>query len=291
MAKNSKKSKQFKILYTIAMVVLICVFLACAIYLFVYYYQAKRNEDKVDELKELFVEGDNDTNQYENEVIATMSDGEMVEFVRINGNTVLKRFSRIYRRNMDFIGWLKIEDTEIDYPVMLCKEDEEYYLHRDFDKKYNGNGTLFMDTESDPKKPSDNLLIYGHNMKNGKMFNNLLDYRKEDFYKKHKYIQFDTLYSKGIYEVVAAFPTKIYEEDYEGFKYYTFFNASNEKQFNIYIDSCKELTPYTIETTASYGDELITLSTCAYHADEGRFVVVAKKISNKDNLEDIKNKK
>ena len=161
---------------------------------------------------------------------------------------------------------------------MQTPYDEEYYLHRDFDKEYNSNGTLFADTDADIFKPSDNIILYGHNMKNGRMFHEILSYSGEEFYKEHKYVQFDTIYDDGRYEVIAAFTTKIYDENYTGFRYHIFFDAGSEEDFNYFVESCKKLTPYDIPTTAVYGDKLITLSTCATSDDDGRFVVVAKKI-------------
>ena len=223
-----------------------------------------------------------DTPVGEEEVVyvATAGDAEPgLEFVDINGTHVQKSFASLYRKNQDFIGWLSIEDTNIDYPVMQTPEDEEYYIHRDFYGAYSSAGTLFVDLDSNVQKPSDNIIIYGHNMKTGKMFHDLLKYENEAFYKNHKYIQFDTIYGNGTYEVIAAFRTHILAEGEEGFRYYQFFNMEDETVFNQYVSGCKALTGYTIETGASYGDSLLTLSTCAYHTDNGRFVVVAKKIN------------
>ncbi|MBQ9234461.1 MAG: class B sortase [Lachnospiraceae bacterium] len=275
---KSRKKKLYKTLYIIAMTILISIFVGCSIYLIVYFWQAKKIDKKVDELKEMIVEEDDTEFEVVEEETIVKDDGEKIEFVYVNGTKVQKKYAKIFRENNDFIGWLTIAGTEIDYPVMQTMDDEEYYLHRDFDKNYNGNGTLFVDTSADVSRPSDNMIIYGHNMKNGKMFHDILKYEDEDFYKEHKYIQFDTIYGDGKYEVIAAFRTEIYDENYAGFKYYTFFDAGLSEEFDSYVSECRQRTPYNIFESAVYGDKLITLSTCAYHADEGRFVVVAKKI-------------
>lgn len=273
MSKNNKKRKKKKsnIAYIICLVLLVCIFLGCAVYLFKYFWDSKKSEDKVDDLRGLIItdysSDDKDTDEK-----------NIIEYVEIDGVLVQKKYELIYRKNSDFIGWLTIDDTVIDYPVMQTMSDEEFYIHRDFDKEYSSAGTLFVDTSSDIKKPSDNILIYGHNMKTGKMFHELLSYEDEDFYKNHKYITFDTIHGDGTYEVIAAFRTEIQDKDYTGFKYYQFFNAANEEEFNNFVDNCKSLTPYNISATAEYGDKLITLSTCAYHDDNGRYVVVAKKL-------------
>lgn len=277
-SKWRKKKKLYKILYVVAMTILISIFVGCSVYLIVYFWQAKKIDKQVDQLKEMIVE-DDDTSYAASETDTKIDDnGNKIEYVYVDGVKVQKKFVEIYKENSDFVAWIKIDGTEIDYPVMQTMDDEEYYLHRDFDKNYNGNGTLFADTMSDVFKPSDNIIIYGHNMKNGKMFHDIIDYEDEEFYKSHKYIQFDTISENGKYEVIAAFRTEIYDEDYNGFKYYNFFDAQSEEEFTRFVTECQQRTPYTISTSASYGDKLITLSTCAYHADEGRYVVVAKKI-------------
>ncbi len=275
---KAKKKKLYKTFYVIAMVILVTVFVSCATYLIVYFWQAKKIDKKVDELKDMIVEEDDTEFEVAEEETIVDDNGNKTEFTYVNGIKVQKKFAKIFRDNNDFIGWIKISGTQIDYPVMQTKEDEEYYLHRDFDKKYNGNGTLFLDADDDASIPDDNLIIYGHNMKNGKMFHDILKYEDEEFYNEHKYIQFDTIYGDGKYEVIAAFRTEIYDKNYTGFKYYSFISAGTEEEFDTFVSECQQRTPYTISETAKFGDKLITLSTCAYHAEEGRYVVVAKKV-------------
>ena len=122
---------------------------------------------------------------------------------------------------------------------------------------------------------SDNLVIYGHHIKGGKMFGALEDYKSQSFYEEHKTIQFDTLTQRGEYEIIAVFKAVAYSS--QGFRYYDFVNAESEDEFNDYIQKCKELALYETGVTAEYGDRLITLSTCEYSAQNGRLVVVAKK--------------
>lgn len=273
--KKTKKRRQ-KLIYNICMILFASIFVGCLIYLISYFWQSKKSEDKVADLKDLIVETNTET--------ITEEDGspviiDAVDFVDINGVSVQSKFADIYKLNSDFRGWITISGTDIDYPVMQTMEEEEFYIHKDFDKEYSSAGTLFVDTESSLTAPSDNIVIYGHNMKTGKMFHDLLEYESEDFYKEHKFISFDTIYENGTYEVIAAYRTEIYPVDYTGFKYYQFFNAANEEEFNNFVENSKALTYYDIPVSAEYGDTLLTLSTCAYHTDEGRFVVVAKKIN------------
>lgn len=277
--KTNKKGKKKKssALYWILLVLLFAVFAGCLIYLVKYFWESKKSEDKVDELRELIVIDEN-SDMHQPDTVATASDAKTDTFEEVDGKRILSKYVNLYKRNNDFIGWLTIEGTVIDYPVMQSMYDEEYYLRRDFDKEYSYAGTLFIDTSCNVEKPSDNITIYGHHMNTGKMFHELEEYDEEDYYEKHKFITFDTIYGSGTYEVIAAYRTKIYDEDYTGFKYYEFFDARDSVEFENYVSNSKSLTPYNIEASAKYGDSLITLSTCAYHTENGRFVVVARKM-------------
>ncbi len=284
---KKKNAKRNRLIYNCLLVLFIAIFIGCAIYLISYFMESKKSEDTVDGLKDLVISEDEEDeivfdSNYEEVVVATETDAgqiEEIKYIDFDGTLVQKKYARLYRQNNDFIGWIKIEDTDIDYPVMQSMYEEEYYIYRDFEKQSSSAGTLFADTSSDIVM-SDNILIYGHNMHTGKMFHDLLEYENEDFYKDHKTFTFNTIHGDGTYEVIAAFRTKIYEVDYTGFKYYQFFDASSEEEFMSYVKNCVSMTPYTIVNDVKYGDKLITLSTCAYHTTNGRFVVVAKKIED-----------
>lgn len=196
--------------------------------------------------------------------------------------TVIGEYAELYKANNDIVGWITVDDTKIDYPVMQTQHDPEYYLYRSFDGENASSGTPFMDTASDIFLPTSNFLIYGHNMKNGTMFHDLLKYESADFYKKHKTFKFDTIYKggQGEYQVIAAAYTKIYPKDSTKFKYYQYPAINNKTEFDEYVRGIKALSIYDTGVSAKYGDQLVTLSTCAYHTDEGRFFVVGKRIDN-----------
>ncbi|MBR1692431.1 MAG: class B sortase [Lachnospiraceae bacterium] len=191
---------------------------------------------------------------------------------------LLEEYKTLYNKNKNLIGWLKIDDTNIDYPVMQTS-DNEYYLDHNINQEYDKNGTLFMDKDCDILKPSTNFIIYGHHMKSGQMFGNLKKYKSESYYKKHRYIQFDTIYEKGSYEVMYVFNSKIYYEEEITFKYYQFIDALSEQEFNSDMQEMAKLSLYDTGVTAQYGDQLLTLSTCDYGENDARFVVVAKRVS------------
>ena len=219
----------------------------------------------------------------EQNAFADLGKYEAAEDLVTDKGTVIGKYAELYKTNNDIIGWVKIKDTKIDYPVMQTQSDPEYYLHRNFDEEYAASGTPFLDAASDIFVPTSNFLVYGHNMKNGTMFHDLLKYESQDFYEKHKTFKFDTIYKggQGKYQVIAACYSKIYPKDSTKFKYYQYAGITTEAEFNEYVSGVKALSVYDTGVTAEYGDQLVTLSTCAYHTEEGRFFVVAKRVDAK----------
>ena len=207
-----------------------------------------------------------------------------------NEDGILLEYEELYNQNHDMIGWLKIEDTVIDYPVMQTMEDEQYYLNRNFEKEEDKNGCLIMDTDSvvgegtrelgyvESKEPSSNLIIHGHNMKSGNMFGNLTLYEDEEYGKVHNIIYFDSLYEKREYELISVFYSQVFYQHEDVFKYYKFFQADTQEEFDDWYNNIKQMSIYDTGVEAELGDEFITLSVCAYHVEDGRFVVVAKRI-------------
>lgn len=182
----------------------------------------------------------------------------------------------IAKINSDVIGWIKVDGTNIDYPVM---QNKNFYLHKNIYKNYSSHGTPYLAEYCD-LKTSDNLIIYGHHMNDNSMFSGLVNYKNYQFYKNHKYIKFYTLIDgqtiENIYEIIVTFKTIAYSDN--GFRYYNYINFYNDEDFKSYISNCQRLEFYNTETSANYGDKLITLSTCEYSQKNGRMVVVAKKI-------------
>lgn len=192
--------------------------------------------------------------------------------------SMLPNLAPLYAQNPDLAGWLTINGTVIDYPVMFRLDDDDYYLTHNFDKEKDKNGSLLIQTGCDPFAPGGNTIIHGHNMKSGKMFGDLEEYKKEAYWKEHPVIRFDTLYEQGEYEVVAVFLSQVYRKTDDVFKYYHFFGAKSQAEFDEFYSNIKTLTLYDTGVTAQYGDAFITLSTCVYHVQNGRLVVVAKKV-------------
>lgn len=193
--------------------------------------------------------------------------------------TILPELTELYQQNNDLVGWICVEDTNINYPVMQTVENPNYYLKRGFDREYSSYGCPYVQEDCDVLKPSDNLVIYGHHMNNGSMFADLEKFKDEDFWQEHKTITFNTLTDRNDYEIFAVFKTVVYTDSPEAFKYYRFTDTQSAEEFAAYVEKCKELSLYDTDISAEYGDKLITLSTCEYSRTNGRLVVVAKKVT------------
>lgn len=196
---------------------------------------------------------------------------------------ILPQYKELYLKNQDMAGWITIPNTNINYPVMYHKEDNTTYLHTDFEGNGGSKpGCIFIDGRSHflENEPSTNLILYGHNMKVGTMFHDIMNYQEESYYLAHPVIQFDTLYETATYEIFAVFPSEVQsEDDTTSFKYYSYYYINSKEQFTKYIEEIQNLSLYDTGITARWGDNLITLSTCAdYEPDTNkRFVVVARK--------------
>lgn len=191
---------------------------------------------------------------------------------------ILPEYAELYMHNKDMVGWIRINDTNINYPVMQSIDKPNFYLKHGFDKSYTDYGCPYVAESCDLSKPSDNLIVYGHHMKNGSMFSDLEKFKKKDFWEEHKTFNFNTLYEKQTYEIIAVFKTVVYTESSSEFKYFQFSDAESPEHFNNYISKCKTKAIYETGVTAEYGDKLITLSTCEYSNTNGRLVLVAKRI-------------
>ena len=198
-------------------------------------------------------------------------------------------YADLFLQNGDMAFWLVVDGTAIDYPVMQTPEDENYYLNRDFYGNEDKAGCLLLDVDSQPfgENQTTNLIIHGHNMKAGTMFGGLMQYEDENYCAEHKHMEIYTRTDKREYEVISVFYSQVYYSTDLVFKYYNFFKADNEMEFDYFYDNIKEMSLHDTGVTAELGDHFLTLSTCAYHVEDGRFVVVAKEINREEKYESL----
>lgn len=229
----------------------------------------KKETDIFDDLQEIVENPENTTNENQFTDILENEEGNLSSENTYN----LENIAKI---NSDIIGWIKIDGTNIDYPIM---QNGDYYLHKDIYKNYSSHGTPYLAPFCNLKK-SDNLIIYGHHMKDNTMFSQLEKYKNYNFYLNHKYIKFFTIENgrtiENTYEVMIAFKTIAYSD--EGFRYYSYTDFQNYEDYEEFVENCRNLEFYYTGVVGTHQDKYITLSTCEYSQKNGRMVVVAKKV-------------
>ncbi|MBQ9973970.1 MAG: class B sortase [Oscillospiraceae bacterium] len=188
---------------------------------------------------------------------------------------VLGKYASLYERNDDFVGWIAIEGTRVDYPV-LQSDGKDYYLRRGFDRKRANHGSIYVWEQANVFAPSDHVTLFGHRMNDGTMFYDLLNYAKQDFWQAHPRFRFDTLEGEQEYEIFAAFRTS--GSGGEGVDYHTFVDADSPEAFDAFVSQCLALSFYDTGIVPQYGDKLVTLSTCDYALENGRMAVMGRRL-------------
>jgi sortase B len=188
----------------------------------------------------------------------------------------LADYEALYARNPDFFGWIRVEGTNVDLPVMYNPKMPLQYLGHDFDGKFSYAGVPFLEPECDPD--GSYYLIYGHHMRDGTVFAELLKYEDPEFWAQHPTFRCDTRFEHRTYEVIAAFRARVLTTDEPGFRYYNYTALSDEETFQEFITNVRAMAAYDTGVEAVFGDDILTLSTCAYHTRLGRFVIVAKRV-------------
>ena len=208
--------------------------------------------------------------------IGTLDNDEVLpdeEMAAEDAAKAYEKYGALYEQNNDFVGWIQIDGTNINYPVMQTPDNPDYYLKHSFEKTWSDYGVPYLD-EACVIGQSNNLVIYGHHMSNGSMFCDLELYSDPAFCMEHPVIRFDTLSSFGEYEVIAVFR---YNTNQETFRYDREVNM-DETRFSWFMEQVHARELFSTGKDASFGDQLLTLSTCEYTYKNGRLVVVARKV-------------
>ncbi|WP_343252828.1 class B sortase [Ligaoa zhengdingensis] len=183
-------------------------------------------------------------------------------------------------QNPDYIGWILVPGVNIDYPVMYTPRDPEFYLRRNFKGNYSYSGTPFLDADCSVDPMSSNLIIHGHNMKNGTMFSNLPRYAEPDYLAQHSVIWLVLGSTQYQYEVVAAIPFAELQEDEELDNRYNFMlQPDTEDTYRLMMECVESYRCFDTGVETSFGDRFITLVTCDYAVEHGRFAVIGRLVS------------
>ena len=260
---NKTKIKGKKIDNTIILpLIILLVFVLCAssYYFISNLLKDKKENDEFKELEQMIVQNETD----ENEIIKDKNN-DTTNYTNLDLNS-------LKIENKDLIGWIKIDNSNINYPIM---QNGNYYLRRNFYKNYSKLGTPYL-ADYCNIRTSDILTIFGHHINQGYMFADLLKYQSYDYFKSHKYIKFYTIKDyetiKNIYEVCFAF--KVKAQNYSYYSYTRFYDENDLKEF---VENCQRLSFYNTDTKFDYGNQFITLSTCEYSQENGRMIVIGVK--------------
>ena len=286
--KKDKKSASHPNKQKTYLVVLICVAVVLALILVgMIAYMVQRTEKSVQEntvqTSEMSLTEDAPIEKAEpTDVQASAVEESIVEETALveNESGMLPLMEQLYTENQDIVGWLRVGDTDLNCPVMYTPDEPEKYLRKDFEGDYSIGGEPFIDEDCSLDPESDNLIIYGHNMSNGSQFGSLLEFEDQAYYEEHPYITFYTLYEERTYEIIACFYDRVYYKSENVFKFYQFIDADSEDEFNEAMENFKAKSEYDTGVTGEFGDNLIMLVTCSGEDYTGRFVVVAKEITD-----------
>ena len=207
----------------------------------------------------------------------------------------MSTYEEQYEQNNDLIGWITIDGTPIDYPVVQA-EDNFYYLDKDINHEYTKNGSIFADYQCEftsRTRPA-NIILYGHNMRTGPSFAKLTTYypwytgtASLQQYLTSPIVKFDTIWEEGTYKIFGAMFVNTKEEHGEVFKYYKQRKITSEEEFYTYIAKIMDRSVFYTDVDLEYGDEILTLSTCYYPVGQidTRFVVFARRVRDGESEE------
>ena len=272
-----------KILFTAIVLLLVAAFGISAFMVGNYLIDGKKQEERNNELSEIVANAQTEATEA-SEITQPTEVPETTEETTVPTETteptepgILPGYKDIYEMNNDVVGWIKMEGTKMDYPVMQTPSKPNFYLDKDFDKRNSKRGCIYAKEECDINTPSDNITLFGHNMQDGSMFACLDAYTSKRAWENNSLIFFDTLTEYHTYKIFAVFKTSANLG--EGFRYHMFVDAADEQEFDEFVATCKQLSFYDTGITPVYGDKLICLSTCEYTLNNGRLVVAAVRIT------------
>ena len=266
-----------KLVYVLAIVLLLLVFGISAFFVGSYILEGKQQEEKFNTLADIKESAKDNATTPTDATQETDPEGTFGAAEIRDENGMLVEYGEIYALNDDVVGWIRIDGTKLDYPVMQTPDEPNYYLYRDFDGNESARGCVYAREECDINAPSDNITLYGHNMRDGSMFAVLNSYVSKETWEENPLIFFDTLYEYHVYKIFAVFKTEASID--KGFKYHNMIDASDKADFDQFIATCKDLSFYDTGITPQYGDKVICLSTCEYTLENGRLVAAAVRIS------------
>lgn len=266
---DNLKQILIKVLFAVCLVTLV----VSSVYLADYFWEAEYQQDIINQSREVWHEtfSENDKENSKNEQKANKIDPAVINYM--------------LEENPDFKGWLTIAGTKVDNPIYQTTNNEFYLNHNQLKKK-SVYGALYFDYRNKiTEKESDkNLVIYGHEMKNGTMFGELKKYKSIDFYKQYPTIEFATLYEKQTYKIYSVFILNATKDDDNGYIYNVYRNNFNtEADFDYWVKEAYDRSVINTGVDVDSEDEIVTLITCSNDFSNARLVVMARKLRKNES--------
>lgn len=256
--KNMRKKKKSNTVYNVLIAVCILVFLVSAgvlIFQFMDYNEAKKVRNELEQM-----------------VVKPTVTAD-------SGVKPLVDYSKLVAQNPDFVGWLEVANTPINYPVVKATDNDKY-LYNNFYGEHHKLGTVFADYRNTltTEKSSDNIVLYGHSAADGSYFAAIRGYKELDYFKAHPIISFNTTYESADWVIVGAFMADALDSSEQSFLYHNFIDFASEAEYTTFTTELAARSYFTSPADTQFGDKFITLSTCDYDFEEARFAVVARKL-------------
>lgn len=210
-------------------------------------------------------------------------------------NGVVPDYSALYAKNSDFVGWISIPNTSINYPVLQC-DNNDFYLEYNFEKKKDARGAIFMDCRNNPVNLDSNTIIYGHNCYNTTMFSELVKYENIDFYKSTPVFEFNTMENTYKWKIYGVFITNADPSEDNDYVFNYIYPYMDGENFDGFIEEVDKRRLYVTDVDINDDDKMLVLSTCVrtldtykngvrtYKADT-RLVVLARAVRDGESVE------
>lgn len=199
-----------------------------------------------------------------------------------------EHLAALFAKYPDFRGWISIDETRVDNAVVQAKNND-FYLRRSMDGEYLRLGTVFADYRNSfgEEGLSDNTVLYGHHSNDGKYFRDLVKYKDPDFYKESHFVTFDTMYDTRKWVIISAFMQNLHKDQGALFPYYDYINFE-EGDYDTFMEEITKRSYVHTDVDVNENDKLLTLSTCDYEFEDGRFIVVARQLREDEDPETMK---
>jgi len=229
------------------------------------------NEKAVSEARQIVSQA----REREPEVLEEMHQKEDLSIRKEAPKEVLPFILDLQEKNPDVVGWIELAGTEIDYPIVQA-EDNAFYLKKDWLGQDNSAGAIFMDFRNDPEALEErrtHTILYGHHRQDGSMFQNLMNYKDETYFRENPTFEVTDQYGTHTFEIFSVYVTTI---DF----YFIETRFPKDEDFEGFLDSIIERRKFATDVEVTAEDHLLTLSTCTYEYDDARFVVHARRVEN-----------